>query len=299
MLKVSAGLLVLLCIGALPAVAARGCGPTTVQLTVLDQGGSALPGLTPSDFKVWIKNSTTNVTAVDYGLFPHATMVLVSKSPTMGQSLKMEMARQMTQAMVASAPGAIMVGTFAENASPLEDGRSGQAAGADLAAGSDNRNAIYDAVLAGMSKMKVHRGDNIVLITDSPDDGSKASPSDLSQRLTAAGARLFVVALPPASALSNMQTLIQVADATGGEVLVPLHLDATTNGINITPTQVDGAVTKFNHDFTEHNNIYSIETETDNQDRPLPLRVEVDRRKLGGGRVLAPAVTAPCSAIQQ
>jgi hypothetical protein len=62
---------------------------------------------------------------------------------------------------------------------------------------------------------------------------------------------------------------------------------------------VDGAVTNFSRSYTQYNNIYQLETDLDGQDRPMPLKVEVERRKMGAGKVVAPSMLAPCTAIGQ
>lgn len=299
MFRAGAGLLALSLFVAWPAAAAPRCGPAMVQITVLDQGGSALSGLSPADFKVRIKGQNANITAVDFGVFPHSTLLLVSRDGSMAQSNKLELARQLAGVVVAGAPGTVMTGTFGSDVSGLADGRSGQAFASPLQAGADDRNALYDAINAGMASMKLHQGDEVVVITDSPDTGSKTAPRDLQGRFAATGVRLFVVALPPASGLATMQPLAALAEGSGGAVLVPVHVETTTNGVVITPAQIEGAVTNLTQSYTQYNNIYQLETDVDGQERELPLRVEVDHRKLGAGKVIAPAMLAPCTAFTQ
>ncbi len=296
MLRVAAGLVALVSIVPVPAMAASKCGPAMVQIVVLDPGGSALPGLDPSDFKVRIKGQNASVKAVDYGLFPHSTLLLVSRTSSMGQSLKIDMARQMATAVVNGAPGPVMNGTFGSEVSGLSDARN-QPAAAGLQAGSEPRNVMYDAILAGMATMNLHRGDSVVIVADAPDNGSRTSATELQQRFVNNGARLFVVALPPANGTGAMQSLSDLADSTGGAVLVPLRLDDTSKGVTITPSQVEGAATTFARSYTQYNNIYQLETDIDGQERPMPLKVEVNRNKMGGGKVVAPAMLAPCTAI--
>lgn len=297
MYRAGAALLALGAVASIPAVAAK-CGPAMVQVTVLDQGGTALSGLAPSDFKVRIKNQGVTVAAVDYGVFPHSTLLLISRTSSMGQSLKIELARRLAQSVVAGAPGNVMGGSYGSDVSGIADARAGQAFGT-LQAGTDNRNVIYDAVIAGMSTMNLHRGDAVVVITDSQDNGSKTTSNELVQRFATTGARLFIIALPPASEGGTMQSLTQLAESTGGATLVPLHVDDTTKGIVISPAQVEGAVTTLTRSFTQYNNIYQLETDAEGQDKALPLRVEIDRRKLGAGKVVAPTVLAPCTSVGQ
>ncbi|ABF40413.1 hypothetical protein Acid345_1411 [Candidatus Koribacter versatilis Ellin345] len=296
MLRAAAGLVALASILPVPALAASKCGPAMVQLVVLDPGGSSLSGLDPSDFKVRIKGQNATVKAMDYGLFPHSTLLLVSRDNSMGQSIKIDLARQLANSVVNSAPGPAMNGSFAGEVSGIADARS-QPVTAALQAASDNRNAMYDAIVAGMSTMNLHRGDSVVVLADSPDNGSKTTATELQQQLLNHGARLFVIALPPANGSGTMQSLSDLADATGGAVIVPLRLDESTKGVVITPSQVDGAVTTFSHTFSQYNNIYQLETDLDGQEKPQPLKVDVNRSKMGSGKVVAPTMLAPCTAI--
>lgn len=295
MLRAGAGITVVLALAALPAMAAPRCGPATVEVTVLDQGGSSLGGLAPSDFKIRIKGQSANVSALNYGVFPHNTLLLVAKGGAVSQPAKGDLVRQLAQAVVASAPGAVMIGSYGNEVSPLADARSGQALAAALQGASDTRSAAYDALVTGMTGMKLHSGDVVVVVTDSGDNGSKLPASDVQQRLAATGARLFVVALPPATGTGSMQPLSDLAIASGGAVLMPLPADAST----IAPAQIDGALVRLNRSYGQYSNIYQLETDLEGQDKTLPLKVEVDRRKLGGGRVIAPVALAPCSAVAQ
>jgi hypothetical protein len=299
MLRAGASLLVLALVASIPAAAARGCGPAVVQVTVLDQGGTALGGLAPSDFKVRIKNQTANVAAMSYGVFPHSTVLLLSHSGSMSESLKIEMAKRLAAVISAHAPGTVLGGSYGADVANLMDARSGDPFAAGLAATDEKRNIVYDAVIASTTRVAMHHGDAIVLFTDSPDNGSKATAADLRQRLAATGVRLFVIAIPPATSGGTMQPLTDLADASGGGVLVPLGLDATTKGIVITLSQIDSAVANLTRAYPQYNNAYQLETDQEGQDKPLPLRVEVDRRKLGSGKVVVPAVVAPCSAPGQ
>lgn len=272
--------------------ATRGCGPTTVQLSVLDQGGSSLPGLSPSDFKVRIKGQSTNVTAVNYGVFPHSTLLLIARSGNMTQPGKWELAQQLAQSVIANAPGTVIAGSYGSEVSPLADARSAQPFAQLVQASTDDRSVLYDAILAGMTITKLHSGDAVVVITDAADNGSKTNVADLRQRFAATGARLFVLALPPADNNGTMQALTDIASATGGTVLVPLEAPSS----KIAPSQIEGALINLNRTYLQYNNVYQLETDSDGQDKPLPLRIEIDRRKLGGGHLLAPAMVAPCSA---
>jgi hypothetical protein len=298
MFRAASGLLACVSLAPLVAGAASKCGPAMVQLVVLDQGGNALSGLKPGDFKVKIKGQTASVRAVDFGLFPHSTLLLISRTNSMGESIKMEMARQLASAITNGAPGPVMNGTFAGDVSGIADART-QPVNAGVQVGPDNHNSLYDAVFAGMATMNMHRGDAVVVITDSTDSGSKTTSSELQQRFTNSGARFFVVALPPATGSGAMQALAALADATGGGVLVPLRLDDTSKGVVITPAQLDGAAETIGRAYMQYNNIYQLETDLDGQDRPMPLRVEADRHKVGGGKIVAPAMLAPCNAIAQ
>ncbi len=295
MLRAAVGLLALASIAPLPLWAANKCGPAMVQLVVLDPGGSALPGLSPSDFKVRIKGQSVTVKAIDYGVFPHNTLLLISRANSMAQSLKLEMARQLASAVVTGAPGPVMNGSFGGEVSGLSDARTQPVS--NLQPGSDNRNVLYDSIVAGMATMNLHRGDAVVIFTDAPDNGSKTTAADLQQRFINTGARLFIVALPPANGSGPLQALSDMADATGGALLVPLRLDDTTKGVTITPSQIEGSVTTLQRSFTQYNNIYQLETDIDGQDKPMPLKIDVDRRKMGSGRVVAPTMLAPCTAI--
>lgn len=295
MFRARAGMAAVMALAALPAMAGPRCGPATVEVTVLDQGGSSLGGLAPSDFKIRIKGQSANVSALNYGVFPHSTLLLVEKGGTMSQAGKNDLVRQLAQAVVSSAPGAVMIGSYGNEVSPLADARSGQAFAAAFQGGADTRSAAYDALIAGMTTMRLHSGDAVIVVTDSGDNGSKLPASDVQQRLAAAGARLFVVALPAATGAGSMQPLSDLAIASGGAVLVPLPID----GSNIAPAQIDGALVALNRSYGQYSNVYQLETDADGQDRALPLKVEVDRRKLGGGKVVAPAVLAPCTAIAQ
>ena len=288
-----AGLVALGAVALLPAKAAtRGCGPTTVQLSVIDQGGSSLTGLSPSDFKVRIKGQSTNVTALNYGVFPHSTLLLVSRSGNMTQPGKWDLAQQLAQSVVSNAPGTVIAGSYGSEVSPVVDARSAQAFAQLVQASADDRSVLYDAILAGMTNTKLHAGDAVVVITDGADNGSKTSVADLRQRFVATGARLFVLALPPADNNGTMQALTDVATASGGTVLVPLQ----ANGSKIAQSQIEGALINLSRTYLQYNNVYQLETDNDGQDKPLPLRIEIDRRKLGGGHVLAPAMIAPCTA---
>ena len=290
--RAGAALIALGAVAFMPAGAAtRGCGPTTVQLTVIDQGGSSLGGLAPSDFKIKIKGQSANVTAVNYGVFPHSTLLLVSRSGAMGAA-KWDLAQQLAQAVIASAPGTVMAASYGSEVSAVVDARSAQPFAQIVPASAENRTVLYDALLAGMTSTKLHAGDAVVVITDSADNGSKTTAADLRQRFAATGARLFVLALPPADTNGSMQALTDIATASGGIVMVPLQVE----GSKIAQSQIDGALLNLNRTYTQFSNVYQLETDTDGQDRPLPLRVEIDRHKLGGGRVVAPATVAPCSA---
>jgi hypothetical protein len=297
MIRAGAALLAVGVLMPISAVAAK-CGPAMVQVTVLDQGGTSLSGLAPSDFKVRLKGQNVNVAAVDYGVFPHSTLLLVSRTSSMSQSIKVELARQLANVIVTGAPGNVMAGTFGADVSGVSDARTNPVFGAGLQPGSDNRNTIFDAILAGMTTVNLHRGDSIVVVTDSPDNGSHTTTRELEQRFAATGARLFVIALPPASGL-GMQSLTDLADASGGGVIVPIHVDDTTKGVVITPAQVEAAVTNLTQSYSQYSNIYQLETDVDGQDKAVPLKVEVDRRKLGAGKVVAPVVLAPCTSIGQ
>ncbi len=291
----AAGLIAVGMVAWLPAAAAtRGCGPATVQLTVIDQGGSSLSGLGPSDFKVRIKGQSSNVTALNYGVFPHSTLVLISRSGAMLQASKWDFAQQLAQTVVASAPGTVMVGSYGGEVSPVVDARSAQPFAQLVTAGTGDGSVLYDALLAGMTSVKLHAGDAVVVITDSADIGSKTTAADLRQSFATTGARLFVLALPPADNDGSMQALTEIATASGGAVLVPLQ----GNGSKISQAQIDAALINLNRTYTQYSNVYQLETDVDGQDRPLPLRVEIDRRKLAGGRVVAPAMVAPCSAAE-
>ncbi len=288
--RAGASLLTLMTVGFLPAAAAaRNCGPATVQLAVIDQAGASLSGLGPADFKVHIKGQNANVKALNYGVFPHSTLLLISRSSSM--SAKWDLAQQLAQAVVSSAPGTIMTGSYAAEVSNVVDARSGSAS--VVPAASDSRSVLYDALLADMTNVKLHAGDAVVVITDSPDNGSKTTPAELRQRFSSIGARLFVLALPSADANASMQALSEIANATGGALLAPLGVSDS----KIAQAQIDGALTNLNHAYSQYNAVYQLETDADGQDKPLPLRVEIDRRKLNGGKVIAPAMVAPCSAI--
>jgi hypothetical protein len=298
MFRAGAGLLALASVLSLPVFAAGRCGPATVQLTVLDQGGTSLVGLVPSDFRVRIRNNNANVTAVDYGVFPHTTLVLISRTASMGQSVKIQMAREMADAIVASAPGTVLGGNYGSQVSGLLNARDGQVFGASLQAGTEPQNVIYDAIVTGLTGAQLHRGDAVVVITDSADNGSKSSASDVQQRLSATGVRLFVVALPPAgNGAASVQALTEVAEYSGGAMIVPLKLEQTTAGVVIPPAQLEAAVTTMNRIYTQYGNIYQIETDQEGQDKPMPLRIEVERHKVGGGKVVAPAMLAPCTSL--
>ena len=296
MFRAAAGLLACISLAPLAASAASKCGPAMVQLVVLDQGGNALPGLTPTDFKVKIKGQPASVKAVDFGLFPHSTLLLLSRTNTMGQSIKLDLARQLALAIVNGAPGPVMAGTFAGDVSGISDART-QSIGANVQVGPDNHNSVYDAVLAGMATMNMHRGDAVVVITDSPDNGSHTTVNELQQKLANAGARLFVVAVPPGTGTGAMQPLTDLAVATGGGVLVPLRLDDASKDLVITPAQLESSTENFGKTYTQYNNIYQLETDLEGQERPMPLRVEADRRKLGSGKLVVPAMLAPCTSI--
>ena len=299
MFRAGTVLLVVISVTSSPAFAARGCGPAMVQVTVLDQGGTALNGLTPGDFKVKIKNQSVSVKAVDSGVFPHNTLLLISHSGSMSQTVKPELAQKLADAVVATAPGTVMAGSFGVDVSALFDARSGQAATWNPQAAAENRNVLYDAVLAGMTSTRMHRGDAVVVITDAPDSGSKTSATDLQLRFYITGVRLFVIELPPATGSVALQSLSELAEFSGGGVLVPLRVDNTTKGLVLASGQIEDAVINLSRSYTQYNNIYQLETDQDGQDRPMPLKVEVDRRKLGTGRVVAPAMLAPCTAIGQ
>jgi hypothetical protein len=299
MLRAGAGLLVLATVASIPAAAARGCGPAIVQLTVLDQGGNAVSGLAPGDFKVRVKNQSVNIAAMSYGVFPHSTLLLVSRTGSMGDSLKVEMAKRLAAAVSSMAPGTVMAGSFAADLSAVIDGRSGDPYAAGLPVSDEKRNAVYDVVFAGITRAAMHRGDAVVVFTDSPDSGSKTAAAEVRQRLATSGVRLFVVAIPPATNAGVMQPLAELADASGGAFFVPLGVDATANGVVVSLPQIDAAVAGFTHSYAQSSNVYQLETDQDGQDKPMPLRVEVDRRKIGGGRVVAPAALAPCSAVAQ
>ena len=295
MLRAGAGLLILATATSIPAAAARGCGPAIVQLTVLDQGGNAVSGLAPGDFKVHVKNQNVNIAAMSYGVFPHSTLLLVSRTGSMGESLKLEMAKRLAAAVSSTAPGTVMAGSFAADLSAVIDGRSGDPFAVGPPVSDEKRNAVYDAVVAGITRVAMHRGDAVVVFTDSPDSGSKTAAAEVRQRLANSGVRLFVVALPATNA-GGMQPFVELADASGGAFLVPLVVDATASGVVISLPQIDAAVASFTHSYAQYSNVYQLETDLDGQDKPLPLRVEVDRRKIGGGKVVAPAALAPCSA---
>ncbi len=295
MLRAGTCLLMLVTATSIPAAAARGCGPAIVQLTVLDSGGNAVSGLAPGDFKVRVKNQVVNIAAMSYGVFPHSTLLLVSRTGSMGESLKVEMAKRLAAAVSAMAPGTVMAGSFVADLSAVIDGRSGDPFAVGPPINDEKRNAVYDAVVAGITRVAVHHGDAVVVFTDSPDSGSKTTAAEVRQRLAVAGVRLFVVALP-ATNTAGMQPFVELADASGGAFLVPLVVEAAANGVVISPPQIDAAVASFTRSYQQYNNVYQLETDQDGQDKALPLRVEVDRRKTGGGRVVAPAALAPCSA---
>ena len=298
MFRAGAGLLALASVLSLPAFGAGRCGAATVQLTVLDQGGSSLPGLVPSDFKVRIRNNNANITAVDYGVFPHTTVILISRTATMAQSIKIQMAREMADSIVSGAPGVVLGGNFASGVSTLANARDSQPFGPSFQADTEPQNVAYDAIVTAIASDKLHRGDAVVVITDSADNGSHSSSSDVQQRLSATGVRLFVIALPPAGTGNvSVQALSDLADYSGGALIVPLKIDATTSGVAIPPAQLEPAVSTMNRIYTQYGNIYQIETDQDGQDKPLPLKVEVERHKIGGGKVVAPAMLAPCSAL--
>lgn len=301
MFRAGAGVVALTLLSSLPAVSAgHACGPAIVQLAVLDQGGSALPGLLPSDFIVRIKNAKAAIKAVDYGVFPHTTVLLTSRTASMGQSIKLEMARQMAVTIAAGAPGTVLAGSFASQVSGLLNARDRQGSSASLQPASESQNDVFDAIIAGIDGPKLHRGDTLVLITDSTDSGSKALATDVQQRLASTGVRLFVIALPPAgNGTGSMQSLSDLADFSGGAMITPLRVDQTTAGVVIPPAQLEPAVSAMNRAYTQYSNLYQLETDLEGQDRPLPLRIEVERHKLGGGKVIAPASLAPCSAYAQ
>jgi hypothetical protein len=299
MQRAGAGLLALLSFASIPASAARGCGPAVVQVTVLDQGGAAVNGLAPSDFKVRIKNANAAVTAMSYGIFPHSTLVLVSRTGSMSETLKMELSKRLASSVIASAPGVVFAGTFGAQLSSVTDARSGQPFAVGAQPPENLTNLLYDDVLAGLGSVTSHRGDALVVITDSSDKGSKATPAELRQRLALTGARLFIVALPPATNVGSMQPLAELAEASGGSVMVPIGVDATTKGVVITIDQLDSAVASFTRAYAQAGNVYQLETDQDASDKPVPLHVELDRKKLGRGKVLAPSALAPCSANPQ
>jgi hypothetical protein len=217
----------------------------------------------------------------------------------MSETLKMELAKRLAAAVIASAPGTVMAGTYGSELSGVMDARSGQPFTAGAQAPDNLTNLLYDAVLAGLGKVAIHRGDALVVITDSADKGSKATAAELRQRLALTGARLFIVALPPATNVGSTQPLAELAEASGGSVMVPIGVDATTKGVVITIDQLGSAVASFTRAYAQAGNVYQLETDQDASDKPVPLHVEVDRKKLGRGKVLAPSTLAPCSANPQ
>jgi hypothetical protein len=81
-------------------------------------------------------------------------------------------------------------------------------------------------------------------------------------------------------------------------LIVPIKgVEQTTAGVAIPPAQLEPAVSTMSRIYSQYGNIYQIETDQDGQDKPLPLHVEVERHKIGGGKVVAPAMLAPCSAM--
>ena len=79
-----------------------------------------------------------------------------------------------------------------------------------------------------------------------------------------------------------MQPLAEVATASGGTVLVPMRPMPREESRQ---SQIEGALINFTRAYAQDSNVYQLETDQDGQDKPLPLRVEVDRRKVGGGKV--------------
>lgn len=287
--RVAAGCLALVCI--VPgALAARNCGTAAIQVSVLDGTGAAVDGLSAEDFRVSMRGNPLRAQSMSHGLVPHSALVLLDRSASMGQSGKFELGRQIALTLAGLTPGVAQFSAYDGDASPISDARVTLVSSSVQATANPNH-AMYDAMAASILAMNPHLGDMIFVVTDSPDSGSKMSAGQLQELLVAAGARLFLVLLPGGTVAPETE---QLAALTGGGVYRPLPSGEATT------LRSDEAVRNTTSWHSQITNVYNLEFQDQRpSEKPQTLKINMDKKKMNGGQLLAPAFMSPCSAIAQ
>ncbi len=328
----------LFCCGSVAMAQNNSCLDRTIPVSVIDETGAPVGGLTAADFRAEIHGRGVKIVGLSEVDRPHRTLILLDASGIMNGGMWITECYAAEKFADSNRPNnSLALYIFGEKANDRVGFLEGSGAvQSKLRQSVDDpeymRNhvrgkaALRDAILEGIKFFGVPMmGDSMFIITDGYDDSSKSGQKQLRNKVEGSGIRLFFCLLSYGSVSGDGRLAIDIgspknlAENSGGGLLGPVFKDGSVDSFytgisppvpshpidvpdDLVSDKNPGLLRALAPFYTAMTEVRQLEIVLDNPvERPEKLKLSLSKEKaqqLKGAKILYPHELSPCGATQ-